>query len=118
MAVQTFALLADATRVRIVWHLGDEELSVNDLAGRVERAPATVSQHLTKLRLAGIVAPRRVGTFVYYRLADVHVGELVAEALGHADHLSTDEGSDDFPRGSAAAPSPLGAGAGSRSRPR
>jgi DNA-binding transcriptional ArsR family regulator len=88
--VQTFALLADATRLRIVWHLREDELSVNEIAERVEKAPATVSQHLSKLRLAGIVQTRRDGNFIYYRLADNHVGEVVEDAVFHAAHLDPD----------------------------
>ncbi|MFV0309005.1 MAG: ArsR/SmtB family transcription factor [Desertimonas sp.] len=87
MAAQTFALLADTTRLRIVWNLRDRELNVNELAERVAKAAAAVSQHLGKLRLAGIVQTRRDGNFVYYRLADAHIGELVEDALYHAAHL-------------------------------
>lgn len=88
--MQTFAMLADRTRLHIVWVLRDGESSVNDLAARVGKAAATVSQHLAKLRLAGIVASRRDGNFIHYQLADNHVGELVEEALFHADHLDQD----------------------------
>lgn len=61
-AVQRFAVLADRTRLHIVWHLRDGESSVNQLAERVGKAAATVSQHLAKLRLAGTVTSRRDGT--------------------------------------------------------
>lgn len=54
-----------------------------DLAGTL---PTAVSQHLSKLRLAGLVTNRREGTFIYYALADHHIGELVRQALSHADH--------------------------------
>lgn len=86
--MQTFGMLADRTRLHIVWHLRDGELSVNELAARVGKAAATVSQHLAKLRLAGIVASRRDGNFIHYQLADNHVGELVDDALYHADHVN------------------------------
>ncbi|MDY7102103.1 MAG: metalloregulator ArsR/SmtB family transcription factor [Actinomycetota bacterium] len=88
--MQTFALLADRTRLTIVWHLRTGELSVNELAERVGKAAATVSQHLSKLRLAGLVTSRRDGTFAYYRLADDHIAEVVDDAISHAEHL--DEG--------------------------
>jgi DNA-binding transcriptional ArsR family regulator len=45
-----------------------------------------VSQHLAKLRLAGLVRGRRAGTFVYYAAADEHLPALLAEALFHAEH--------------------------------
>ncbi|MDQ3526365.1 MAG: hypothetical protein M3424_00400, partial [Actinomycetota bacterium] len=50
--------------------------------------PTTVSQHLAKLRLAGLVTSRRDGTFVYYSAADGHVHRLLAEALSHGEHAS------------------------------
>ncbi|MFV2028426.1 ArsR/SmtB family transcription factor, partial [Micromonospora sp. LOL_028] len=56
----------------------------------VGAAPTAVSQHLAKLRLAGLVRGRREGTFVYYSAADVHVRQLLAEALFHADHADRD----------------------------
>jgi DNA-binding transcriptional ArsR family regulator len=46
-----------------------------------------VSQHLAKLRLAGLVKGRREGTFVYYSAADDHVRGLLNQALFHADHI-------------------------------
>ncbi|MEO6941705.1 MAG: metalloregulator ArsR/SmtB family transcription factor, partial [Terrimesophilobacter sp.] len=65
LAVEIFSMLADPTRVRIVLALNDGELSVNQLAGIVDKAPASVSQHLAKLRLARIVAARQEGTHAY-----------------------------------------------------
>jgi DNA-binding transcriptional ArsR family regulator len=54
-----------------------------ELAGT---SPTAVSQHLSKLRLAGLVTNRREGAFIYYALADHHIGEMVRQALSHADH--------------------------------
>ncbi|MDR7330152.1 ArsR/SmtB family transcription factor [Corynebacterium guangdongense] len=88
IAADTFRLLADPTRVRILWALFQDESSVNALAELVEATPSTVSQHLAKLRLAGLVSGRREGTFVHYRATESHVRRLLAEALSHAEHLS------------------------------
>lgn len=82
-----FALLADPTRLQIVWHLSDAELSVNEIAALVDKSPGTVSQHLSKLRLAGVVTSRRDGNFIHYSLADAHIAEVVEDALYHAEHL-------------------------------
>jgi len=60
------------------------------LAELVGAAPTAVSQHLAKLRLSGLVKGRREGTFVYYSAADVHVRNLLDEALFHADHTDRD----------------------------
>ena len=86
LAVEVFSMLADATRVRIILALRDEELSVNHLADIVDKSPAAVSQHLAKLRLARIVATRQEGTKVFYRLANEHARQLVADAIFQAEH--------------------------------
>ncbi len=83
-------MLADPTRVKILWALFQGECSVNVLAELVGAAPTVVSQHLSKLRLAGLVENRREGTFAYYSATDAHVHRLLAEALSHAEHLSGD----------------------------
>ncbi|MFI0484460.1 hypothetical protein [Actinomadura sp. 9N215] len=56
----------------------------------VGAAPTAVSQHLAKLRLAGLVKGRREGTFDCYSAAGVHVRRLFDEALFHADHTDRD----------------------------
>jgi DNA-binding transcriptional ArsR family regulator len=87
LAVEVFSMLADATRVRIVLALrNDDELSVNDLADIVHKSPAAVSQHLAKLRLARIVATRQDAQKVFYRLENEHASKLVADAIFQAEH--------------------------------
>jgi ArsR family transcriptional regulator, lead/cadmium/zinc/bismuth-responsive transcriptional repressor len=64
------------------------ELCVCDLAAAIETAESTVSQALRLLRTAGVVANRREGRMVYYRLADAHVRmllDLSREHLHEAD---------------------------------
>ncbi len=86
-AVQTLRLLADDTRLHLLWHLLDEERSVGDLVTLVERPSPAVSQHLAKLRMGGLVRTRREGTQIFYRLATDHVRELVQDVVAHAQHL-------------------------------
>ena len=86
LAVEVFAMLADATRVRLILALRDGELSVNHLADIVDKTPAAVSQHLAKLRLARIVATRQEGQRVFYRLESEHASKLVADAIFQAEH--------------------------------
>ena len=86
LAVEVFSMLADATRVRIVLALRDNEQSVNSLAELVGKSPAAVSQHLAKLRLARVVATRQDGTRIFYRLANEHVSQLVTDAIFQAEH--------------------------------
>lgn len=86
LAADAFRMLADPNRIRILWALLQGESSVGCLAELIGAAPSTVSQHLAKLRLAGLVRGRRDGTFTYYTAADAHVRALLEEALFHADH--------------------------------
>ena len=85
-ATGVFALLADSTRLHVLWLLAQEESDVGSLAEHCEASRTAVSQHLAKLRLAGLVETRREGRHIYYRLSDGHLRRLVLEALSHADH--------------------------------
>jgi DNA-binding transcriptional ArsR family regulator len=88
LVVEVFRMLADATRVQLLWALADRELSVNDLAGRVAKPAPSVSQHLAKLRMARLVRTRREGTQVFYRLENDHVRQLVTDAVHNAEHAA------------------------------
>ncbi len=87
-AVGMLKLLADETRLRVIWALLEGEHSVNELAELVGAQPAAVSQHLAKLRLARLVRSRREGTRIFYVVDDAHVRRLVEEVLTHADHVT------------------------------
>jgi len=80
-------LLADRTRLMIIWPLLHGEHSVTQLAEHLGVAPAAVSQHLAKLRLAQLVRTRRDGNRIYYEAADDHTLRLVAGAIFHAEHM-------------------------------
>ena len=86
-AVRILKLLADPTRLRIVWALLHGEHSVNDLADHVGARPPAVSQHLAKLRAADLVRVRRDGNRLFYAARNEHIERLATEALLHADHL-------------------------------
>ena len=79
-------MLAEPTRLRLLWLVSGQELDVSTLAARLGATVSVVSAHLAKLRLAGLVDTRRNGRHVLYRARDVHVRSLIAEALFHADH--------------------------------
>ncbi|GHH64952.1 transcriptional regulator [Streptosporangium violaceochromogenes] len=85
-AVDAFRMLGDATRLRLMWLLSSGEYDVSSLAAAVGAARPSVSQHLAKLRLAGLVRTRREGRRALYRARDAHVRALIGEALFHADH--------------------------------
>jgi len=98
LVVEVFRMLADTTRVQILWALancaaggesgGDPggELSVNELAERVGKPAPSVSQHLAKLRMARLVRTRRAGTTIFYSLENEHVRQLVVDAVFNAEH--------------------------------
>jgi DNA-binding transcriptional ArsR family regulator len=88
LAVEVFGMLSDATRVRLLWALLDAERSVNELAEAVGKAPATVSQHLAKLRMARLVRTRRQANQIFYRIDSSHVRQLVEDAIFHAEHTT------------------------------
>jgi DNA-binding transcriptional ArsR family regulator len=90
-AVVSFAMLADPTRLRILWALRHEELDVASLAAAAGCRPTVASQHLSKLRLAGLVEGTRDARRILYRLKGAHVRNLLQEALFHADHQVTGE---------------------------
>jgi ArsR family transcriptional regulator, arsenate/arsenite/antimonite-responsive transcriptional repressor len=64
-----FKALGDETRLRIVALLAHGELCVCHLEEALRISQPKVSRHLAILRAAGIVEPRRDGSWVYYRLA-------------------------------------------------
>ncbi|HEY3804384.1 MAG TPA: metalloregulator ArsR/SmtB family transcription factor [Kofleriaceae bacterium] len=63
-----FAALADPSRRAIFERLARGEAAVKDLTARGEISQPAVSQHLAALRDAGLVAQRREGRLVYYRV--------------------------------------------------
>ena len=90
-AVMSFALLAEPTRIRMLWALRDAECDVASLAAAAGCRPTVASQHLSKLRFAGPVEGRRDGRRVLYRLRGGHVRNLLNEALFHADYQVSGE---------------------------
>ncbi|PYE18647.1 ArsR family transcriptional regulator [Williamsia limnetica] len=90
-ASETLRMLADPTRLHILWVLTTDEADVTSLTGAVGASRTAVSQHLAKLRFTGLVQTRKVGQRVIYRIRDGHLVRLVQEAMNHADHTVTGE---------------------------
>src|SRR5205807_8693427 len=86
LVVEVFRMLADATRVQVLWSLTNREMSVNELAEHVAKPAPSVSQHLAKLRMARLVQTRREGTTILYSLENDHVRQLVIDAVRNAEH--------------------------------
>jgi DNA-binding transcriptional ArsR family regulator len=88
-ATLALGLLADTTRLRLMVALLDGERDVTTLTEAVGAARPAVSQHLGKLRLAGLVTARRDGRRILYAIADQHLCRLVVEAVRTAEHRVT-----------------------------
>lgn len=86
VAAEVLALLADRTRLALLHALAGGEADVTTLARGVDAARPSVSQHLARLRLAGLVTTHKEGRRVVYGLPDGHLHRMVAEALNLADH--------------------------------
>ena len=80
-AAAAFGLLASPARLHIVWALSQGESDVTGLAERVGGALPAVSQHLTKLKLAGLVRSRREGRRQVYFVDDPDVVDVVRLAV-------------------------------------
>jgi DNA-binding transcriptional ArsR family regulator len=84
-AARRFALLGDPSRLRVLRTLHEAgEAPVGQLAERTGLTRTNLSQHLSRLAMAGLVGRRRAGTMIYYRIIDDRLGEvcdLVCESL-------------------------------------
>ncbi|MEU0564814.1 metalloregulator ArsR/SmtB family transcription factor [Nonomuraea sp. NPDC005983] len=84
-AASVFTLLSSPPRLHIVWVLAQGECDVTGLAERVGGALPAVSQHLAKLKLAGLVRSRREGRRVIYLIDD---DDIVATVHGLVGRLT------------------------------
>lgn len=87
-----FAVLSDPTRLQVVYALlraESGELCVGDLATGLGRDDTTISHQLRVLRNQQIVAMRKVGRIVYYRLIDEHIRLLLELGLTHTNEASS-----------------------------
>jgi DNA-binding transcriptional ArsR family regulator len=80
---ETFRVLGDPTRVRIVDALAEGQLCVHEIADRVEISESAVSHQLRLMRTMRIVRGRREGRCVYYTLDDQHILSLFQQGLRH-----------------------------------
>ncbi|HJQ45579.1 MAG TPA: metalloregulator ArsR/SmtB family transcription factor [Amycolatopsis sp.] len=85
VAAGVLAHLADPTRLHLLGLLTTEQ-DVSTLTAQVAATRSSVSQHLGRLRLAGLVQARRDGRRMLYRITSDHLTKLVTEALDYADH--------------------------------
>lgn len=70
LMARRFQLLADPSRLRVVFALLNGELTVTQLTGETGMSQSVVSYHVTQLTTGGILARRRRQHFVFYRIVD------------------------------------------------
>ena len=80
---ETFRVLGDPTRVRMLDVLADGELCVCDIATLVGMSESAVSHQLRLLRTMRLVRPRRAGRQVFYSVDDHHILALLRLASTH-----------------------------------
>jgi len=80
---ETFKLLSDPTRLKIVLALSMEELCVCDLASFLGVSRSAVSHQLRLLKSSRLVKFRKAGKMVYYSLDDEHIKHLLEDTLIH-----------------------------------
>lgn len=83
---QTFKALSDPTRIRILNLLCTGEHPVNEIAETLNLSQSSVSHQLRFLKNLRLVKYRRAGTTLYYSEDDVHVMNLLKQAIEHAAH--------------------------------
>lgn len=77
-----FKALADRTRLRLISLIGDSEVCVCFFVAILKTSQPKISRHLAYLRRAGVVAARREGKWMHYRLAeppDEHAARIFRE---------------------------------------
>ena len=82
LIARRFRALGEPLRVRLLDLLRDGELSVNGLAEQLGAGQQNVSKHLALLADAGMLARRKQGNHVYYRIADEGVLALCEQVCG------------------------------------
>lgn len=85
---ETYRLLGDPTRLRVLLACLGEPIAVGDIAKSVNASPSLVSHHLRLLRGARLVRGTRRNKQVFYETADDHIAHMLTDMIAHAmeDH--------------------------------
>ena len=86
----TFKLIGDNTRCKILFALDKSEMCVGDIANILDMTKSSVSHQLAVLRRSGIVRCKKVGKEVLYKLDDEHITKLFEVAVEHIRHRESE----------------------------
>lgn len=80
-----FKVFADASRIRIMYRLLEDEYCVQELADALGMTQSAVSHQLKILKMSKLVKGRRDGKQIYYSLADDHVSTILSMGREHIE---------------------------------
>ena len=81
-----FKMIADETRVKILYLLENSEYNVQQIASSLNMTHSAISHQLSKLKQARFVKSRRNGKEIYYSLDDAHIHSIFNITLEHLKH--------------------------------
>ena len=80
---EVFKVFGDATRIKILWTLFDNEICVADIAERTNMSQSAISHQLKSLKNVRIIKSRRDGKNTFYSLSDDHVKRIIEQVMIH-----------------------------------
>ena len=83
-----FSAFADATRLKVLRVIGDEELCACEVMAALDLTQPTTSHHLGILEKAGILSSRRRGKWVFYRISSPKIKKLLIGSFNMADEIA------------------------------
>jgi DNA-binding transcriptional ArsR family regulator len=86
LVAETFKILGDTTRIKILQTLAKREMCVCDIAAVVEMGQSAISHQLRLLRSSRLVKYRKEGKMAWYSLDDEHIAQLLDLGLKHVAH--------------------------------
>ena len=80
---ELFKNFSDSTRIRILYSLFGKELSVTEIADKLNMNQSAISHQLRILKNSKLIKNRRQGKTIYYSLADDHVFNIITQGIEH-----------------------------------
>ncbi|MGD9964057.1 MAG: ArsR/SmtB family transcription factor [Candidatus Izemoplasmatales bacterium] len=78
-----FKVIADPTRIDILYTLKDSRLSVSEIKDKLNMSQSAISHQLRVLKDVNLVKDERVGKNIFYSLSDNHVYDIFNQAIDH-----------------------------------